>query len=418
MTTTPTASPELPDLDHLEALARAATPGRWMRLFGERTVYDRMEDGCRGNAIVRADLGYGLQDISNLDFIAGANPAAVLALIATARRNERMFMAACADLGLVNEALGLDPDDGGADPILDAIEELKQARHAHPEGEAPQADLEQLNGGMHDSIFVKVWGDAGGGDAGRRKLADYAYALGKRASISLSPLCGAQHAESGKEADAAEKAAAYDELNRIAELHGFASAAAAIAAARRVPQQATPAPRIIGGQPWSKEAEMTEGWLAAQQAAAPGALELLNADELAALRRFVETCQDGEGYDVAKTMMQRLAAIGAVRRTSGSYYETTDFGMRVLKQAAPSAPGTPEAPSDPLDTALPCDIKVGNGTIRKGCKLRTLVARMESLHRMAMAALPVVTPEQRAEFDSLFPRAAQLDGGQEGSDHA
>jgi hypothetical protein len=86
MTTTPTASPELPDLDHLEALARAATPGRWMRLFGERTVYDRMEDGCRGNAIVRADLGYGLQDISNLDFIAAANPAAVLELIALARR--------------------------------------------------------------------------------------------------------------------------------------------------------------------------------------------------------------------------------------------------------------------------------------------------------------------------------------------
>jgi hypothetical protein len=39
----------------------------------------------------------------------------------------RMFHAACADLGLVNEALGLDPNDGGAEPILDAIEELKTA---------------------------------------------------------------------------------------------------------------------------------------------------------------------------------------------------------------------------------------------------------------------------------------------------
>jgi hypothetical protein len=37
----------------------------------------------------------------------------------------RMFHAACADLGQINEALGLDPDDGGAEPILDAIEELK-----------------------------------------------------------------------------------------------------------------------------------------------------------------------------------------------------------------------------------------------------------------------------------------------------
>lgn len=39
----------------------------------------------------------------------------------------RMFHAACADLGQINEALGLDPDDGGAEPILDVIEELKVA---------------------------------------------------------------------------------------------------------------------------------------------------------------------------------------------------------------------------------------------------------------------------------------------------
>ncbi|WP_342705199.1 hypothetical protein OHZ10_29415 [Burkholderia arboris] len=37
----------------------------------------------------------------------------------------RMFHAACHDLGLINEALGLDPDDGGAAPIIDAINELK-----------------------------------------------------------------------------------------------------------------------------------------------------------------------------------------------------------------------------------------------------------------------------------------------------
>lgn len=37
---------------------------------------------------------------------------------------ENMFMAACVDLGLVNEALGLDPNDGGAEPIIDAIQDL------------------------------------------------------------------------------------------------------------------------------------------------------------------------------------------------------------------------------------------------------------------------------------------------------
>lgn len=48
----------------------------------------------------------------------------------------RMLLAACADLGLINEALGLDPDDGGAEPILEAIAELKA--QAPAEAEAPQ----------------------------------------------------------------------------------------------------------------------------------------------------------------------------------------------------------------------------------------------------------------------------------------
>lgn len=51
----------------------------------------------------------------------------LLGLIANTERQERLFIAACSDLGLVNEALGLDPEDGGAEPILDAIEELKAA---------------------------------------------------------------------------------------------------------------------------------------------------------------------------------------------------------------------------------------------------------------------------------------------------
>jgi len=66
-----------------------------------------------------------------------------------------------------------------------------------------------------------------------------------------------------------------------------------------------------------------------------GTGRLLNANELAALRRFDECAQDGEGYDVPKEMMQRLAEIGVVRRTSGSYYEHTDFGQHVLGNTPP-----------------------------------------------------------------------------------
>ncbi|WP_371763345.1 hypothetical protein [Massilia sp.] len=69
----------------------------------------------------------------------------------------------------------------------------------------------------------------------------------------------------------------------------------------------------------------------AQQAGAPA---LLNADELAALRRFNETCEDGEGYDVPKPMMRRLSEIGVVQRLSGAYYHVTEFGMRVLEGGA------------------------------------------------------------------------------------
>lgn len=37
----------------------------------------------------------------------------------------RMFQAACSALGEISDALGVDPDEGGAEPILAAIEELR-----------------------------------------------------------------------------------------------------------------------------------------------------------------------------------------------------------------------------------------------------------------------------------------------------
>ncbi|KAF1021854.1 MAG: hypothetical protein GAK30_01543 [Paracidovorax wautersii] len=39
----------------------------------------------------------------------------------------RMFHAACEALGAINEAMGLDPDDGGAEPIIESIAELREA---------------------------------------------------------------------------------------------------------------------------------------------------------------------------------------------------------------------------------------------------------------------------------------------------
>ena len=89
MTTAPTASPELLDLDHLEALARAATPGPWSWWTSNSTLRLTGADGRDGGVL----YGYARQgdgDVNcapnNQAFIAAANPAAVLALIALARR--------------------------------------------------------------------------------------------------------------------------------------------------------------------------------------------------------------------------------------------------------------------------------------------------------------------------------------------
>lgn len=53
---------------------------------------------------------------------------------------------------------------------------------------------------------------------------------------------------------------------------------------------------------------------------------------------------------------------------------------RAMIAAAPEY----QEPENPLDTPLPCDIKVGHGAIGKGCKLNTLVLRMNALYDLAM----------------------------------
>lgn len=192
MTTTPIASPELPDLDKLEALARAATPGPWA-YQEDSDVYTHIVRPVQspGN-IVR----HYAQDTSgvveaNARFTAGANPAAVLALIALARR-------------------------------------------AQPEGEAPQAEPSKLyvearecssclHVGINDSSDTLAachscdWSgpspaedhcpgcdqDGCMGSACPKCGAIYKLLAEKNIAATLSPLCGAQHAESGKEALAA-----------------------------------------------------------------------------------------------------------------------------------------------------------------------------------------------------------------------
>lgn len=62
---------------------------------------------------------------------------------------------------------------------------------------------------------------------------------------------------------------------------------------------------------------------------------------IAALKRFEETCSDGEGYDVPKDTMHNLQAIGLVYRTRGSVYCITYFGHHVLAAAPAPHPAQP-----------------------------------------------------------------------------
>lgn len=87
--------------------------------------------------------------------------------------------------------------------------------------------------------------------------------------------------------------------------------------------------------------------------------------------------------------------------TASIFYEA----CRLARKHAPQ-PTTP--PADPMDWPLPCDVKVGHGTIGKGCSLRTLVTRMKVLYKMATGrdADAPVEPVTFADIDELAAKLA------------
>jgi hypothetical protein len=87
----------------------------------------------------------------------------------------------------------------------------------------------------------------------------------------------------------------------------------------------------------------------AQPEAEPVNNAFLTTPEMAAFNRFLETCEDGEGYDVPKSMMQRLAQIGVVRHLSRGIYSITEFGQSVIDPVPKAQPeGEPPISKDTL----------------------------------------------------------------------
>lgn len=316
MTTTPTASPELLDLDKLEALARAATAGPWLHrrdpgnpIGAQHCVKLAGENGawvcdCIDNAD-RSTVG-GIAGERNAAFIASAHPAAVLALIQLARR-------------------------------------------AQPEGEAPQAAawqpietapktgqtllLGRLNEmgnwrTMRGQWFTKAeidqdWEETDGFEAGWYETAvepdfpncwqiapTHWMTMPAAPAATLSPLCGAQHVESGKEVA---------ELPPLPSPYGTIPVYADDAEGNQTHEVDGWTADQMRGYAIDYSIELGRAALAAQQAAASGALEK-SARALA--EKWHKDAVD-TGFATSEAAVELLEVL----------------------DAAPSAPGTPEAPT-------------------------------------------------------------------------
>lgn len=120
------------------------------------------------------------------------------------------------------------------------------------------------------------------------------------------------------------------------------------------------------------------------------------ADEMKALRRFDECVRDGQGYDVAKDMMKRLAEIGLVRRVTAAIYEHTNFGLSVLNGDFANPPAPTVAPSE-VETKIRA-MRCKNPYSEDNCNLYGegyAVARQEAaiLAAQAAAAPVMAVPE-------------------------
>jgi hypothetical protein len=373
MTTTPTASPELPDLDHLEALARAATPGPWAYQEESDAYTHIVRPTHTPGRIVRqyAQDTNGVVE-ANARFTAGANPAAVLELIALARR-----------AALANQpAPTVPPGDALRD--LWIHEDMDDDQTATVLGMGLHAVRKAYSQARED---LRVWT--------RR-------ALTAEAALAHQP---AQEQAENIEADAYMFAC--DEMERWQKkrakagleigtegslVDGIGWLYAYIEKLEAAQQEPVAAPqqtaRIIGDQRWSKEDEMTEGWIAAQQAAAPGPKQWTD-------KEIADACvQAGLGILECNALLVILKG---------------------------SAPGTPEAPKKPAHGHRDDYYLLANGRrlglepISRVRNMPNWVLAMELFATGSTSAHQICRDAGVDPDSTTIQRAAQLDGGQEGS---
>jgi hypothetical protein len=202
------------------------------------------------------------------------------------------------------------------------------------------------------------------------------------------------------------------------QLAGEMEAAARKIAAQQepvaAPQQGT---RIIGGQRWSKEDEMTEGWIAAQQAAAPGALHYVCRGKIGTYAMVGTAKGAGKSKLVEPLVIYRDIDDGQL------YFRTSeDFRERMEITGAPSAPGTPEAPAELAHGHRDDYYLLANGRrlglepISRVRNMPNWVLAMELFATGSGSAYQICRDAGVDPEGTTIQRAAQLDGGQEGSE--
>lgn len=91
--------------------------------------------------------------------------------------------------------------------------------------------------------------------------------------------------------------------------------------------------------------------------------EWLLPEDMQALERFNETCEDTQAYDVPKTRMRRLAELGVIQWTGGARYSITAFGQHVLDLLPEGWPRLPLKTQADHDAYVKAEIDKASGYV-------------------------------------------------------
>ena len=135
---------------------------------------------------------------------------------------------------------------------------------------------------------------------------------------------------------------------------------------------------------------------------------------IAALKRFQETCSDGEGYDLPKDTMHQLAGIGLIYKNRGSTYCITDFGNSVLASAIAQPVPLPVLHTRKAELVWAIAQDKWNALADKGNQwnalgqdeMSLLIVRETELQLSQAIAQPVQTAPQSAQPDQASEIAA------------